>query len=385
MADPHERAREVGLQDVPVEPSEQASETTGRFQDIVRGTISELNNDLMERMQILMNSFGDELVRQVDARVKQAEDHLSEQTTTLARQVDARVKQIEDNLGGQATALARQVDARVKQAEDHLSRQTKTLVWGKIVGLPQTPSMTNVSSQLCGHCKTNLQQKDLSNFVPGLDPSMPNPPDSSLSGEEWTISRRILDLKEKVTTLDGQRAEFISEKQHLIAENESLVSIIADREKYSRTIRRLEREKAQGRAEVARLNSIIVERDLPDEGLDEEKLVQDYPNLLLTANEITRSHYISPIVRPLTPVVGLGEDERRIQQRRYEERWAGWDAFLPEDRNYQVRSLIFKILREEFFIMDPLFGLEDRMENCLVAFETAIANSSELLRPIVRR
>ena len=63
MGDPHERAREIGRQDVAVEPSEQALETTRRFQVIVRGTVSELNNDLMERMQILMNSFGDELVR----------------------------------------------------------------------------------------------------------------------------------------------------------------------------------------------------------------------------------------------------------------------------------------------------------------------------------
>jgi hypothetical protein len=84
-----ERLCETGFQNVVPQTVDQASsDTTGRFQVVVNGTTSELNNDLMEKMHLLMTS-GEELLEQVDKRVKQAEELLSRQRITLDRRREA--------------------------------------------------------------------------------------------------------------------------------------------------------------------------------------------------------------------------------------------------------------------------------------------------------
>jgi LDH2 family malate/lactate/ureidoglycolate dehydrogenase len=82
---------------------------------------------------------------------------------------------------------------------------------------------------------------------------------------------------------------------------------------------------AQSSAEVARANSVMVQFGHLEEAID-ETLMKDYRNMPRRVNKIARSHYISPIVRPLKPVVGPSEDESRGQHERYAQCWAAWTA-----------------------------------------------------------
>ena len=195
------------------------------------------------------------------------------------------------------------------------------------------------------------------------------------------MGQGIQQLAEIMKILNDERAELVHTKQQLSTEKECFASILVEKDKDQRVIRRLERKLANCRTELARLNSIIVERGQPDEVLDEEKLAHDYRNLLRTIDDIARSHYTSPIVRALMPVAGLSEDERQERDQAYEQRWAGWDEFSPEERNYRVRSIIFKTLHDEYFVY-PLFGLSGRIEDGLAAFELAIEQNemSKMLR-----
>jgi hypothetical protein len=72
IADTDDQQRGMGLQDVARKASDQASETRGGFQVDVRGTMSKLNNDFMEKMQILMTasaqSFSVMWMRESDSR-----------------------------------------------------------------------------------------------------------------------------------------------------------------------------------------------------------------------------------------------------------------------------------------------------------------------------
>ena len=143
---------------------------------------------------------------------------------------------------------------------------------------------------------------------------------SSFADGVRLILRSLEQVENMVTSLKCERAELMCEKEQLMVDKDSFASILADEDKDRRTIRHLERKLAESKTETTRLNSIIVDRGQPDEVLDEEKLVYDYRSVLRTVADITRSHYISPIVRPLIPVAGWTEDERGDHQKRYERR-----------------------------------------------------------------
>ena len=91
-----------------------------------------------------------------------------------------------------------------------------------------------------------------------------NPPDSGLGQEKWFILRGIQHLAEIITTLNGERAQFMIEKEHLMMERDGFASTLATRDKGQQLIRRLEWKLARNRIEVAKMNSIIVARGQPD-------------------------------------------------------------------------------------------------------------------------
>ena len=77
MADPGERLGEMGFLNVqPTRTSGQASAATPRFEVNVRGSICELNNDIMERMQLLMTNIGSGVTSDLDQRIKRAEGYV---------------------------------------------------------------------------------------------------------------------------------------------------------------------------------------------------------------------------------------------------------------------------------------------------------------------
>ena len=199
-------------------------------------------------------------------------------------------------------------------------------------------------------------------------PVLPSPQGSVPTEGKWLAECGVQQLAEIINSLNDERTELVREKQRWTVEKDCFASIITDKEKDHRVIRRLERKLADSRTEIARLNFVIVERGQLDEVLDEGKLVNDYRHLLRTIDDIARSHYLSPIVRPLRLVAGLSKEERQECEKSYGRQWAGWDEFSPEERNYRVRSLIFEALHDEYF-GHPLSGFQRRVERGLTTFE----------------
>lgn len=76
--------------------------------------------------------------------------------------------------------------------------------------------------------------------------------------------RGIQHLAESITTLNGERAQLMNEKEHLMVERDGFASTLATRDKGQQLIRRLEWKLPKSRIEVVRLNSIILERGQPD-------------------------------------------------------------------------------------------------------------------------
>jgi hypothetical protein len=72
--------------------------------------------------------------------------------------------------------------------------------------------------------------------------------------------RGIQHLAESITALNGERAQLMNEKEHLMVERDGFAFTLATRDKGQPLIRRLEWKLARSRIEVARLNSIILER-----------------------------------------------------------------------------------------------------------------------------
>ena len=95
----------------------------------IRGSISELNNDLMERMQLLMTSIGSEVTSELDKRIKRAEGH-----------VDKRIEQLAEHLSKKATAICRRREILALQSTSPSGTSSAP------AGASSSPSGTSSSS-----------------------------------------------------------------------------------------------------------------------------------------------------------------------------------------------------------------------------------------------
>ena len=124
----------------------------------------------------------------------------------------------------------------------------------------------------------------------------------------------------------------------------------------------------RSRADVKRLNSIVVKSKIEDGGATDDQIRADFGGL---GNAILKLAHKS--LQAKTELKSCHSDDSGKK----EPFWLqGWPDLTPEPQYYRVRGAIFNIVLDAYF-KKPYFGLNGRTERALRDFECSLKKNGE--------
>ena len=159
---------------------------------------------------------------------------------------------------------------------------------------------------------------------------------------------------------DHQGSIRILEAQRRSLEDEKLI--------LNKKYRAMEVVLQRSRADVKRLNSIVVKSKMEDSGPTDDQIRADFRGLGNAVLKLAHKNLQTTTELKSCHSDDLGKKEASWLQ--------GWSDLTPELRHYRVRGAIFNIVLDAYFVK-PYFGLDGRTERALRDFECSLEKNGE--------